>query len=162
MLLDSISCPTVPPAIGHAAGVCVCVCVQIHRVVFVFQMEKGVCVWVCMHTCYPWITKSETCVFVCVSGALRFRVFVVVWLSARALRMQGFFTETGQSCLFVSFREYHEWHHHTQGWDSSTLFCFIYCLAVFFFCHGFVWSSDDVTHHCPLIPALFSCFFAIL
>lgn len=66
MLLDSISCPTVPPAIGHAAGVCVCVCVQIHRVVFVFQMEKGVCVWVCMHTCYPRITKSETCVFVCV------------------------------------------------------------------------------------------------
>lgn len=61
MLLDSISCPTVPPAIGHAAG-SICSCVFIHMVVFVcaeasrhviiaLQNQKCSCVCMCVYLC---------------------------------------------------------------------------------------------------------------
>lgn len=82
----------------------------------------------------------------CMTGALRFGMFVVVWLSAKALRMRAFVPETGSSCLFVSFCEYHVWHHHLLRLDLPFLSFLNHSgLSLFFNCF---WFFDDVTHPC--------------
>ena len=73
VLLDSISCPTVPPAIGHAAGcvcvcvcVCVCACANSQGCLCVSNGKGRVCGGVCAYMLSLDYKIRNMCVCVCV------------------------------------------------------------------------------------------------